>query len=333
MYRIKRSLFCVVYLALSLCTDPAHGECDPKSQKPLTSAYHIDGGGWKLVRRVKQGPYWHPSSDGLAGTDSYGTATTDETADETFSIPFSATADTEFLFATGNTHYWLIATGSSLGGAITGSYYSNVARTITKSSSSSVPYSAKWYNREAGVTGNWGDPWIGMTDHNPSDQSDILYAQSSPGFSWNVATQFLPDFNGANVFVRTSYDGDCATDSQAPAQAANQNATVLIAVGNATTGMIQEHTDAIIDAISVAVDAGESEMRIASIDASPRGFVRLVVAVSSLTLDQAESLGGSVGVISDAVKATVNSAVGVDVICACKTAVVSGNLQNVSVSC
>lgn len=184
-------------------------ETDPKFNKPASSAYHIDGGGWKLVRRVNQGLNWHPSSDGLAGTDEYGTATTDETSDQTFSIPFSATADTEFLFATGNAHYWLIVTGSSLGGAITGEYYSNQPRTITKSSSSDVPYSAKWYNRQAGVTGNWGDPWIGMTDHNPADQSDILYAQSSPGFSWNVANQFAADFNGANVFVRTTYCAPC----------------------------------------------------------------------------------------------------------------------------
>ena len=61
---------------------------------------NIDGGGWTLVRRVKQGTNWHPARDHLRGEEEYGTPG-DETADETFSIRFDSTEFNEFLFASG----------------------------------------------------------------------------------------------------------------------------------------------------------------------------------------------------------------------------------------
>ncbi len=63
----------------------------------------FEGGGWALVRRVKQGSTWHPATDNLAGTDTYGTPGT-STSDSTFSLPFASliTSDqTQFLFASG----------------------------------------------------------------------------------------------------------------------------------------------------------------------------------------------------------------------------------------
>jgi hypothetical protein len=47
----------------------------------------FQGGGWALVRRVKQGSAWHPATDNLAGTDVYGTANSGTAT--TFSFPFS----------------------------------------------------------------------------------------------------------------------------------------------------------------------------------------------------------------------------------------------------
>ena len=64
----------------------------------------IDGGGWKLVRRVKKGNTWHPASEQLTGLAEYGTPGT-ETSDETFSIRFDTTTFNQFLFATGTTIY------------------------------------------------------------------------------------------------------------------------------------------------------------------------------------------------------------------------------------
>jgi hypothetical protein len=70
---------------------------------PYTCEANIEGGGWALVRRVKQGTTWHPATDNLAGTQAhYGTYGSD-TSDATFGVVYSSfvTSSTEFLFATG----------------------------------------------------------------------------------------------------------------------------------------------------------------------------------------------------------------------------------------
>jgi hypothetical protein len=68
-----------------------------------TCETEFQGGSWLLVRRARQGGVWHPSTDHLLGLDVYGTYGS-ATSDATFSVAFSSmvTADTEFLFATGN---------------------------------------------------------------------------------------------------------------------------------------------------------------------------------------------------------------------------------------
>ena len=63
----------------------------------------FEGGGWALVRRVKEGNTWHPANDSLHGTSVYGNYGT-SVSDSTFSVDFAAfgiTSDTVFLFATG----------------------------------------------------------------------------------------------------------------------------------------------------------------------------------------------------------------------------------------
>jgi hypothetical protein len=63
----------------------------------------LDGGGWALVRRVKQGSEWHPATDNLAGTHAAYGRYGGPTFDETFGRPYSTwvTGSTEFLFMTG----------------------------------------------------------------------------------------------------------------------------------------------------------------------------------------------------------------------------------------
>jgi hypothetical protein len=66
----------------------------------------LDGGGWALVRRVKQGTSWHPATDHLAGTQpAYGTYG-GPTFDATFGRPYSTwvSSNTEFLFTSGMPH-------------------------------------------------------------------------------------------------------------------------------------------------------------------------------------------------------------------------------------
>ncbi len=64
---------------------------------------NFEGGGWALVRRVRQGTTWHPATDNLRGTDVYGTAST-STSDSTFSLPFASlitSSETLILLANG----------------------------------------------------------------------------------------------------------------------------------------------------------------------------------------------------------------------------------------
>jgi hypothetical protein len=67
----------------------------------------LDGGGWLLVRRVKQGSSWHQANDNLQGTHAaYGTYSS-ATDDSSFNMVFSSMvkSDTEFLFMTGKLAY------------------------------------------------------------------------------------------------------------------------------------------------------------------------------------------------------------------------------------
>ena len=78
----------------------------------LHCGYHIDGGGWTLVRHVPGGSSkWHPATDNLAGTDVYGDSTTGPMSGEAWSIPFELSVNNydEFLFVSGDCLHWLIA--------------------------------------------------------------------------------------------------------------------------------------------------------------------------------------------------------------------------------
>jgi hypothetical protein len=60
----------------------------------------FQGGGWLLVRRVKQGATWHPAVDNLQGTDVYGTDAyrASNVDDLTFSLEFASMISSETLF-------------------------------------------------------------------------------------------------------------------------------------------------------------------------------------------------------------------------------------------
>lgn len=192
--------------ALCLASTPGP---DPKDSKPASSAYHIDGGGWKLVRRVKAGSTWHPATDWLAGTDEYGTYTTDETIDDTFSIRYDhmILGNIDFLFATGDGSYWLIATREQIGGVQLGfSDYSSSPDYTRTFTSSTGKTSAVWYNRQAFNK----DPMISQNDWG----SDPLYMMYR-GASVPEHTELGLNHNGMNVFVRTSYnDAEASNNCQ-----------------------------------------------------------------------------------------------------------------------
>ncbi len=120
---------------------------------------YFEGGGWALVRRVKQGATWHPATDNLAGTQAhYGTYGSD-TSDATFGVVYSSfvTSSTEFLFATGineqnyasvsscdmrwcilgDKSKWLMTTWAAINNY--GVAYSATFRDVTRSSYSANP--------------------------------------------------------------------------------------------------------------------------------------------------------------------------------------------------
>ena len=142
--------------------------------------WDLVGSGWTLVRRVKPGNTWHPSTDGLTGTDVYGKMPSAgaSTSDSTFSIEFPIDRVTEFLFTTGDEELWMACTKSAIGGKITGSYYSNAFRDVLMSSADPTPHKKKWYNRQ----GVLEDPWLSIEDHHDAiGEGTIIYGENSYG--------------------------------------------------------------------------------------------------------------------------------------------------------
>ncbi len=169
----------------------------------------IVGGQWTLVRHVPEFTngtrLFHPATDGLVGTASYGPQPGTEYDSSPWTIPFSTYTFNNLLFITGNCEKWLVASKASVGGPLTGEYYnantystnSGLQRTITKSSiSPSASYSAMWYNR--GTASNPEDPWISLRGAYTSWlEGTIVYGEGS--FSSPVNS--LTNTNGLNVYV------------------------------------------------------------------------------------------------------------------------------------
>lgn len=105
---------------------------------------------------------WHQATDQLVGTDVYGTAN-DATND--WSVAFDETEFDQFLFTTSDCNKWLIAEKDQVLG-----WYANEDREIIRSSTSSEPYTAKWYRRQ----NNLEDPWISLNDHMASIESVVF---------------------------------------------------------------------------------------------------------------------------------------------------------------
>ena len=143
-------------------------------------------GGWRIVRflppnlgRWYQGDYINTS------TFTIPTIGTPYNYTNEWAVSFG-TFD-EMFFATFDMTYWLQCLKTSVSGS-----YSGVARPIIKSSSSSIPYSAIWYNRGP----NAEDPWVSIADHN----SLVVYGENST----NTNMSLLNAYGGMCVLVRNS---------------------------------------------------------------------------------------------------------------------------------
>ncbi len=161
----------------------------------------IVGGQWTLVRHVPEFTngtrLFHPATDGLVGTASYGPQPGTEYDSSPWTIPFSTYTFNNFLFITGNCQKWLLASKTSVGGDLTGVWYSGVARTITKSSINASSYLVVWYNRGAGSAPE--DPWVSLEDHSTSiSDGTLMYGEASYG---PIQNNSLIGTNGLNVYV------------------------------------------------------------------------------------------------------------------------------------
>jgi hypothetical protein len=106
----------------------------------------------------------------------------------------------DFMFATGDGTYWLIATREQIGGVQLGfSDYSSSPDYTRTFTSSTGKTSAVWYNRQAFNK----DPMIPQNDWG----SNPLYMMYR-GASVPEHTELGLNHNGMNVFVRTLYEGD-----------------------------------------------------------------------------------------------------------------------------
>jgi hypothetical protein len=179
--------------SMSPSTQPSNQPSDPPAYVQCGQSLAVAGGGWTLVRHVPAGNSWHPSTDRLAGTETYGDSTDDSAP---WSLDFETTVPSwdEFMFATGDCTKWLAATKD----AVTGAFYTNELRTIEMSSTNTNTYQATWYNR-AGAS---EDPWVSIVDHAAAIPAClILYGEDS--FQGDQ-TCSLQQNDGANVYVRNS---------------------------------------------------------------------------------------------------------------------------------
>jgi len=148
-------------------------------------------GGWRIVRylppnlgRWYQGDYINTSTFNIP------TIGTPYNYTNEWAVSFG-TFD-EMFFATFDMTYWLQCLKTSVLGS-----YSNGARPIIKSSFSSTPYTALWYNR---ATGAPEDPWIRIVQE---DNSTVLYGENNnPDLS-----SLRNAYGGMCVLVRDSTSG------------------------------------------------------------------------------------------------------------------------------
>ena len=170
-------------------SSPSSSSADSSKKNDLTDS--IDGGFWTAVRCVssKEGA-WHPATDNLRGTESYGTVSSWED-DTTWSASWSFDNDgfTQVLLALTDFSYWLVVDSSTLF-----QYGAPLEATILASSASSNQTFAQWYIRE----GNTEDPWASVYDHSASDPGMVYGENSKKGHMEHLGKNGI----GACVWLR-----------------------------------------------------------------------------------------------------------------------------------
>jgi len=168
----------------STTAKPSQEGCTPKT------------GEWKRVRHVPEGNSWHPVNDDLRGNARpYGNPLDDS---KPWSLQWKLSDFDEFLFASGNMKYWLIATKDEIVGADGERKYANLPINIISSYKSCSPYTAKMYRR---FPDNAADPLVSAQDHHST--GGLLYGEDTYSGK-NHLTKLLrePGTNGFDVYIR-----------------------------------------------------------------------------------------------------------------------------------
>ena len=146
-------------------------------------------GGWRIVRFLPPnlGRWYSGNNFTSTSVNSTNIGTAYNYTNE-WGVPFG-TFD-EMFFGTYDMTYWLRCLKTSVLGT-----YDNALRPIISSSSSSTPYSARWYQRDSAIH----EPWVSITDHNSVPQL-IVYGENG-----NLGgTGLINAYGGMCVLVRDS---------------------------------------------------------------------------------------------------------------------------------
>ena len=174
----------------------------PRTRGPPPGA----GTGWTLVRRVKKGHKWHPATDFLRGTASYGKPGRLPDSDVTWTKKFHKEKFDEFLFSTGDNALWLVAQKK----VVWHQGRNFKAKILLSSKSPNAPSWARWYNRGGFFD---EDPWISIIDHDKAKSTGLmLYGENSA----RAFTQALEQHKGANVWIRYSKGTRAPTNAPTP---------------------------------------------------------------------------------------------------------------------
>jgi hypothetical protein len=189
---------CTLCPAVTYRGGPSPMGCDTEQEPYAVCRKYLPpapvGGRWRLVRHLPStATAWHPSTDCLKGTDTYGDPGNDTRA---WSVPFNHSHVGEFLFASGDGNSWLIAKKSSV-------VWCDVCD-VERSSTSGLPHQHRWNNAGGSLDG----PWVSLTEWNTAiSAGQILYGGASSG-SW---ASHIALMGGMNVFVRSLDPGKCTS--------------------------------------------------------------------------------------------------------------------------
>jgi hypothetical protein len=159
---------------------------DPGKRAEYQAQLKTGVGGWRIVRFLPptSTTAWYPISDNLIGTTLSGIS---YSYTNYWTVPFG-TFD-EFVFGTLNMNYWLHCTKTTAYAS-----YNNTAANIIKSSFSSTPYTALWFNRGSGQP---EDPLISIQNYG----TQVVYAENGANSN---PKDMIPLDGGMCVLVRDS---------------------------------------------------------------------------------------------------------------------------------